>query len=89
MNLTRISEWLISGIKRGSTWDRVIQRQKTGQSQCRYWKSFELPDKSHLELNGMTHRLAAAWLGFAKLHFESKVKKKKKKILTRCGSRNN
>lgn len=38
--LTRISEWLISGIKGGSTWDRVIQRQKTGQSRSRYRKSF-------------------------------------------------
>lgn len=36
-----------------------------------------LSDKSHLRLNGVTHRLAAAWFGFAKLHFESKVKKKK------------
>lgn len=32
-------------------------------------------DKPHLRLNGMTHRLAAARLGFAKLRFESKVKR--------------
>lgn len=75
----RISEWLFSGIKRGITWDRVIQRQKTGQEQS--WKADiplleELSDKSHLRLNGMTHRLAARF-AFAKLHFKSKVKKKR------------
>lgn len=47
------------------------------ESRYCYWKSVYLPS-----LNGVTHRLAAACVGFAELYLNLK----KERILTRCDS---
>lgn len=68
--------------------EQSVSTSEDGPEQIPLLEELLLPDKSHLRLNGMTHRLAVAWFGFAKLHFESKVKRKNR-ILTRCDSSNN